>query len=325
MTDLADFSVLTSPERRAANLARCTPEGRKRYEDSLRNPRALRQLGLRLLRPYADAPFDSAGGPDVRSIEKIEIPGPSEPIPAALIVPEGEGPFGIYINLHAGGFIGRSGLGDLSEARTRASELDCVVVHPDFRVAPEHKYPATIDDCWAVTQWVFENAEAIGGDASRVGIGGGCTGGNFSAVMAIMCRDAGLPLAVQYLYFTIVDLRCDYASHFEFQNGYLLTRDSNLYVIEEYLEFAEQRFEWQASPILAPSLRGVAPARIVNGEFEILRDEMTAYANRLHDAGVEVSRRICECQAHGFVDGDVEQNVNRESNEFLRRFIGPLQ
>ena len=322
MADLSDFRTLTSAERRKANLVRCTPEGKKRYEDSLRNPRALRQLGLRLLRPYADAPFDSAGGPDVRSIEKIEIPGPSEPIPAALIVPEGHGPLGIYINLHAGGFIGRSGLGDLSEARTRASELDCVVVHPDFRVAPEHKYPATIDDCWAVTQWVFENAEAIGGDASRVGIGGGCTGGNFSAIMAIMCRDAGLPLAVQYLYFTIVDLRCDYASHFEFQNGYLLTRDSNLYVIEE---FAEQRFEWQASPIFAPSLRGVAPARIVNGEFEILRDEMTAYANRLHDAGVEVSRRICECQAHGFVDGDVEEKVNRESNEFLRRFIGPLQ
>ncbi len=325
MTDLAKFSVLTSPERREANLAQCTRQGRKRYEDSLRNPRALRQLGPRLLRPYADAPFDSAGGPDVRSVERIAIPGPAGPIPAALIVPEADGPFAIYINLHAGGFIGRSGLGDLTEAKTRASELNCVVVHPDFRVAPEHKYPATIDDCWSVTQWVFENAEAIGGDANRVGIGGGCTGGNFSAVMAIMCRDAGLPLAVQYLYFTIIDLRCDYASHFEFQNGYLLTRDSNLYVIEEYLEFAEQRFEWQASPILAPSLRGVASARIVNGEFEILRDEMTAYANRLRDAGVEVSQRICECQAHGFVDDDVEEKINRESNGFLSKFIGHLR
>jgi acetyl esterase len=120
----------------------------------------------------------------------------------------------------------------------------------------------------------------------------------------------------------ILDLRCDTESHYEFATGYMLGRDDNLFVIEEYLAEPEDRWDWRASPVLTPSLRGVAPALIHCGEWDILRDEARQYADRLRDAGVDVVFRCYEGQSHVMAP-DVTEKAKLEATEVIRRYIGP--
>jgi acetyl esterase len=233
--------------------------------------------------------------------ETVAIPGPAGDIPARLYVPEEVDDYGVFIHTHGGGFIAWNGLENVDAISSGfAARWGCAVVHPDFRVPPEDKFPASVDDCWATVEWVAENAGSFGADAARIAVGGGCTGANLAAVMALLARDAGRPkLAVQYLYAPQLDLRCDYRSHFEFAKGYGLSRADDLYAIEQYLRTAEDRWDWRASPALVDSVTGVCPAVIAAGEYEILRDESRLYAGRLRDASVEVHYFEGPGQGHG--------------------------
>jgi acetyl esterase len=235
------------------------------------------------------------------SAETVAIPGPAGSIPTRIYRPENVDYCGVFIHTHGGGFVAWNGLEGVDAISSDfARRWRCVVVHPDFRVPPEDKFPAAIEDCWATVEWVAANSKRFGADPARIAVGGGCTGANIAAVMALMARDAGSPkLAAQYLYAPQLDTRCDYRSHFEFAKGYGLTRTDDLYVIEQYLRSPEDRWDWRASPVLVDSVKGVAPAVIAVGEFEILRDEARLYAGRLRDAGVEVHYFEGKGQGHG--------------------------
>lgn len=267
------------------------------------------------------------------SAETITIPGPAGDISARLYIPEDVDDYGVFIHTHGGGFIAWNGLVDVDAiASGFAARWGCAVVHPDFRVPPEEKFPAAISDCWATVEWVASRAASFGADPAKIAVGGGCTGANLAAVLALMARDAGRPnLALQYLYAPQLDTRCDYRSHFEFADGYGLSRADDLYVVEQYLRTADDRWDWRASPVLVDSVRGVCPAVIAVGEYEILRDEARLYAGRLRDAGVDVHYFEGPRQGHGhtywrnFETGEYTRAA-RESqaqvDPVIRRHIG---
>jgi acetyl esterase len=233
----------------------------------------------------------------------VDVPGPAGPVPTRVFAPAPTGsdePLGVVVNIHAGGFVGMGGLDTTSAANSRmAAATGCVVVAPDFRLPPEHRFPAAVEDCWAVVQWVETESAAAGWDVDRIAVGGGCTGGNIAAVMALMARDAGSPrLALQFPWSWPADARADTPSQHEFADGYGLRRDDNLFVFEQYLDDPEQRWDWRASPLLAESVAGVAPAVITVGEWDILRDEDRMYGDRLRDAGVRVTFNCLPGQGH---------------------------
>jgi len=308
---------------RDERVAKFPPEKRAMYEKRAAGPKLYDNPVDVIRKATANMPGsrDLAAGVTYKD---VQIPGPAGPVPTRIYTPEGEGPMGVFLHLHAGGFIMLNGLDTLLGANSKmARELGMIVVAPDFRIAPEHKFPATIDDCWAVTQWVGENCASFGGDPERLMVGGGCTGGNYSAVMAIMARDAGKPkIALQYLSATLLDCRMDYRSTYECGEGYMLNRDENAYVIGQYLADPEQRWDWRASPVLATSLKGVAPAIISDGEYDILRDENIFYAGRLRDAGVDVHLRIVPEESHVFFPAASEAN-RKEVWALIRSKVGP--
>ena len=308
---------------------------------------ALRQQRLATLEPARRAPYE-AGRPPLRSLgvegmrargkaimgeprpaadvayHDVEIEGPNGPVPTRIFVPEGQGPKGVYIHIHAGGYIMFGGLDTMVNQNVEiARSTGCIVVAPDFRLPPEHPFPAAVEDCWATVQWVEQNAEALGGQTTHIGVGGGCTGGNIAAVMALMARDAQSPrLAAQYLAATVFDCRTDYLSFLENGEGYTLSADDDRYVIEVYLKDMEHRFDWRASPVLAPSVKDVAPAYIWVGEWDVLRDESIAYANRLRDADVDVTIVVQPQESHGAGPGSAAE-VRTRMTEFLRRHLTP--
>jgi acetyl esterase len=266
--------------------------------------------------------------------ETISVPRAGGEVKARVYVPQGEDPAGVYVHTHGGGWIAWAGLDHVDAHNSElAVEWECAVVHPDFRVPPEDPFPAAIEDCWSVVEWIGQHGEELGLDTERIAVGGGCTGANIASVMALMARDAGSPtIALQVLDSPQLDTRCDYRSHFEFAEGYGLSRDDDLFVVEQYLSDAENRWDWRASPVLAESVRGVAPAVVTAGEYEILRDEARYYVSRLRDAGIGVRYIEGEGQGHGFTSwrnletGQYTRAAARaraEMTEVVRRYIGP--
>jgi acetyl esterase len=288
-------------ERRLAEVDAETRQGFEAAAEMLR----IREMGVPAFREVFAQVMNMvtpgmAPGVDA---ETISIPGPAGEIPVRIYRPaDHDGPLGVYVHTHGGGFIAWNGMDAIDGANSRSAlEWGCAVVHPDFRVPPEDPFPAAVEDCWATVQWVAEHGREYGIDPERIAVGGGCTGANFAAVMALMARDAGSPkIALQFLDSPQLDTRCDYRSFYEFGEGFGLSRDADLFVVEQYLSDPEDRWDWRASPILVDSVRGVAPAIVTAGEYEILRDEARLYAGRLRDAGVEVLYIEGPRQGHGF-------------------------
>ena len=172
----------------------------------------------------------------------------------------------------------------------------------DYRLAPEHKFPAAVDDAWAATCWVVAHAGELAVDASRLAVGGDSAGGNLAAVVALLARDKGAPaIAVQVLIYPVTDLVGETRSYRDFAEGYLLTREGMRWFIAHYLTAEAEAADWRASPIRAQSLAGLPPALIVTAGFDPLRDEGEAYAERLRDAGVRVDSVCYGGMIHGFV------------------------
>jgi acetyl esterase/lipase len=227
-----------------------------------------------------------------------ELPGPGGPIPVRVYsAAEGDAPVLVYF--HGGGWV----LGSIVTAHgicaTLARLADCVVVSVDYRLAPEHRYPAALEDAWAATTWLAEHADEVGGRAGLLAVGGDSAGGNLAAVAAIRARDAGLPLALQLLVYPVLDADLDSASYVEFADGYMLTREGMAWFWDEYLPEGD-RFQPDASPLRAPDFSGVAPALVITAEYDPLRDEGEAYARKLEDAGVRATLTRYEGMIHGF-------------------------
>ncbi len=172
----------------------------------------------------------------------------------------------------------------------------------DYRLAPEHKFPAAVDDAIAATRWIADHAQSLGIDRTRLAVGGDSAGGNLAAVVALDARDRGGPqLAFQLLIYPATDMGLDRPSHARHAEQLPLRRSTMRWFVGHYLRSPADEADWRASPLRAPSLRGLPPALVVTAGFDPLSDEGEAYARALSDAGVRVVHEHFEGQIHGFL------------------------
>jgi len=271
------------------------------------------------------------GEPDeLARVENLFAPGPAGDIPLRLYASEHGGLRPALIYFHGGGFV--FGNLDTHDAvcRALAKASGGVVVAVDYRLAPEHKFPAAVDDSHAATKWVAANAERLGIDALRIAVGGDSAGGNLATVVAMRCRDAGGPtLAAQVLIYPVTDLSTfETGSHRELGEGYFLTRAAMEWFTGHYLASVDQKRHPEVSPLLAPKLSGLPPALVITAEFDPLRDEGEAYAKRLQQAGVPVTVTRYPGMIHGFVSMRGVLSGGRQAIQEAAQFVqseGALQ
>lgn len=234
-------------------------------------------------------------------VEDRRIPGPAAEIPVRIYTPEGQTPLPVLVFYHGGGWV----IGSLEShdglCRALARAVPAVVVSVDYRLAPEHPFPAGMEDSYAALCWVAENAAALGGDPERIAIGGDSAGGNLSAAVTLLSRDQGGPkIAHQLLIYPATDLRGDTVSARENGAGYFLTREIMAWFARHYTTSAQRQLP-HASPLLAADHRGLPPATVITAEFDPLRDEGEAYGERLRESGVPVESMRYDGMIHGFM------------------------
>ena len=258
----------------------------------------LREAGVEQGRVMLQTMAMMEGDPaEVARVEPLTIDGR---IPARAYAVTTDRSLPIVVWYHGGGFV----IGDLETAdricRKLAIGTGALVISIDYALAPERPFPAGPDDCFAALQWIIENAESLGGDSSRVAIGGDSAGGNMAAVTAIRARDAGIALRHQLLVYPVTDCTMTSTSYVANAEGYLLTADSMDWFIGHYLSGGADAKDPRVSPLYADDLRGLAPALVITAEFDPLRDEGEAYGERLEEAGNDVVLRRFDGQIHGF-------------------------
>jgi acetyl esterase len=242
----------------------------------------------------------------VAKVEEMKIPGPAGEIPIRVYWPTQNGSLPVLVYYHGGGWV----IGDLDTndgvCRMLANKVAAVVVSVDYRLAPEHRFPAAVDDSYAALEWVHRNGGRLNVDTSRIAVGGGSAGGNLAAAVALMARDrAGPRLAYQVMFYPATNLLdLSTASHRNFADGYGLTAEHIEFFREAYLPDAADRENPYASPLLAETLEGLPPAIVVTAGFDVLRDEGIAYAKRLEAAGVPAEIAHYPHMIHGFVTLD---------------------
>ena len=275
---------------------------------------------LRVMVSLMDEP-----APALPRVEDIKIPGPAGAIPARVYAPSAAStllPCVTYF--HGGGWV----QGDLETHHGLCARLakhaGALVVAVDYRLAPEHKFPAAVDDCLAAYSWLRTKGRDVGADTARVAVAGDSAGGNLSAVVSQLAASAGVPApACQVLIYPAVDFTLDTSSHKDLVDGHVIPRDRILWYMEQYLRNEADKSDLRASPLRAPSLKGQPPAMIVTAGFDPLRDEGRAYGDRLREAGVDVVYREYPGQIHAFVSltKAIPQGMacTLEIAEFLRR------
>ena len=250
----------------------------------------------------------------VALVENLRIPGPDGEIPIRIYTPQSPAPRPAMVYFHGGGWV----LCDLDThdtvCRAIAHRSGAVVVAVDYRLAPEHKFPAAVIDCYAAVEWVSGNAAKLGIDRRRVSIGGDSAGGNLGAVISLKSRDEkGPPVALQVLVYPVTDLSSfDTPSYHEFAEGHFLTKVQMEWYRDHYLASPEDGRNPLASPLLAPDLHGLPPALIITAECDPLRDEGEAYGKRLEEAGVPVTCTRYEGMIHPFfsLGGAIPQGLD---------------
>lgn len=238
--------------------------------------------------------------PVVDLVEERTIPSSAGRLRVRIYRPAADRPLPVLVWLHGGGWV----VGSLDShdpvCRHLAAETPSVVVAPAYRLAPEHPFPAGLDDAWAAVAWVSAHAAALGGDPHRLAVGGDSAGGNLAAVTARRARDRGLPLALQVLSYPVTDCAFDTASYSEHADGLNLTRAKMEWYWAQYLGGADGTHE-DASPLRAARLGGVAPALVQTAGHDPLRSEAEAYAAQLAEAGVPVTLTPYPTMIHGFL------------------------
>jgi acetyl esterase/lipase len=270
--------------------------GRPAFETvSAEEARALYRAGREVLSPPA---------PPVAATRDLRAPSTDgHPVPVRLYrgigAPE-RAPALVY--LHGGGWV----VGDIETHETvcchLANAARCLVVSVDYRMGPEHKFPAAVEDAFAALAWVEGEAAALGVDPARLAVGGDSAGGNLAAVVGLLARDRGGPrLALQALLYPATEAAMTHPSHRRFGEGHLLTRSTTEWFYAQYLRSPADAADWRVSPLRAADLAGVAPAYVLTCGYDPLCDEGDAYAVRLAEAGVPVQRRSYPDQIHGFL------------------------
>jgi acetyl esterase len=257
-------------------------------------PAAVRQVYQQMSLPRS-APIE------VGSVADRTIPGPAGAIPVRIYTPASNATGAGLVYYHGGGFV----IGGLDThdptCRALANASGATIVSVDYRLAPEHKYPAAADDCYAALLWTAEHGAEIGVDPKRLAVAGDSAGGNLAAVTALLARERrGPALRYQLLIYPVTDHRFDTASYRDNGEGYFLSAAQMKWFWDHYLERPEQGDEHAASPLRAKDLAGLPPALVITAEYDPLRDEGEAYAARLREAGVEADLIRYPGQIHGF-------------------------
>jgi len=246
---------------------------------------------------FASAP----PGATVAKVEDLRIDGPAgRKISLRVYTPAGEKPFPVIVYFHGGGWV----VGDLAaqdaDCRTIANAVGCVVVSVDYCLAPENKFPAPAEDAYEALRWCAENCDRLGGaPEARIAAGGTSAGANLAAVVALMARDRGGPeLACQVLTVPVTDYNFNTESYLENGEAYVLTREEMQWFWDHYLRTPDDADDPYASPLREPDLSNLPPALVQTAEFDPLRDDGRAYADRLIAAGVPVTYRCYEGMIH---------------------------
>jgi len=275
---------------------------------------------LRVMVSLMDEP-----APALARIEDIRIPGPAGEIPARVYsASAATTPLPAVVYFHGGGWV----QGDLETHHGLCARLakhaGVLVVAVDYRLAPEHKFPAAVDDCLAAYRWARAKGRDVGADPARVAVAGDSAGGNLSATVSQLAESEGSPVPTcQVLIYPAVDFSLDTASHREMVEGHVIPRERVVWYMQQYLRNDADKTDLRASPLRASSLKGQPPALIVTAGFDPLRDEGRAYGDRLREAGVDVVYREYPGQIHAFVSltKAIPQGMaaTLEVAEYLRR------
>jgi acetyl esterase/lipase len=242
--------------------------------------------------------------PEIYSVEDRHIPGPAGDIPIRVYTPAGRNSQGALVFFHGGGWV----LGGLDShdavCRKLANGAGCVVVSVDYRLAPEHKFPAGVEDAYAAVKWVAENAATLGADLARIAVGGDSAGGNLAAVVAMMARDRSAPaICFQLLLYPATDAALDTPSQKEFAaDGFVLSRADMEWFWTNYLNSAPERANPYAAPIRAKNFTGLPRALVITASHDPLRDEGEAYGRRLMEAGIKANCTRYDGVTHAFVN-----------------------
>jgi acetyl esterase len=258
--------------------------------------------------------------PEMAAVREMMVPGPAGAIPLRIYTPptlhRSDGMSPCLVFFHGGGWV----IGDLDShdvvCRSLAVEGETMVIAVHYRLAPEHKFPAAIDDAIAATRWIADNAVQLNLDAARISVGGDSAGGNLAAVVAIDARDNGGPtIAGQVLIYPATDFAMTHASHGEPETDCLLTEATIRWFAAHYLNSRDDVDDWRASPARVATLAGLPPAYVLTAGADPLRDEGDDYAAQMADAGVAVTHRSYPGQFHGFI---TMGKILPKANEALR-------
>jgi acetyl esterase len=247
--------------------------------------------------------FNALAGPPepLHAVRDRSVPGPAGPIPIRVYAPSDDADLPITVFYHAGGFTIGSLNSEDSLCRQLANASGSIIVSVDYRLAPEHKFPASVEDAFTALQWIGEHGAELGGDPTRLAVCGDSVGGNLAAVMSIMARDAGgPPLRMQVMVYPDVDWSFDSESWTTMGQGYFVTREIAAWLRENYFNDKDEWTDWRASPLRCPDLSGLPPALLVYPEYNPARSEMEAYGARLVEAGVPTTISMYEGQVMGF-------------------------
>jgi acetyl esterase len=285
MAELGDFDP---PVRRMV----------ERFQAGLERPFVVADLDFEAIRKrFSNSAQNQAIAPGV-AMTDVEVGG----VPVRLYRPDKPGPLPLHVHFHGGGFVFGSALSGQFDApmSRRAAESQTLVASVEYRLAPEHPFPAGVEDSYAALLGLTERANEFDVDLRAVSVGGVSSGGNFAAVVALMARDRGGPsLALQLLEIAGTDLTKSSHAWRNFQTGHDTTRERDLAMVDLYLPSLASRALPYASPLFAADLAGVAPAYVMNAEFDPRRDECEAYVARLQDAGVEAAAHNLRGHVHG--------------------------
>jgi acetyl esterase len=258
----------------------------------------------------------------VKKVVDRKIPGPKGDIPIRLYYPAGDGPFAVLVYFHGGGWV----IGDLDThhgfCHALAKTSGCLVVAVDYRLAPEHRFPAAVEDAYAATQWVAENPGLIQADPDRFAVCGDSAGGHLAAVVSMMARDRQGPrIDLQVLIYPITDCRFDTPSYDQNQAGYMLTRDMMKWFWNHFI-YESQADDPYACPLRAENFNDLPAALILTAEYDPLRDEGEAYGKKLQEGGVNVALSRYPGMIHGFIRMTA---VLDKANDALDQVAGKLR
>ena len=268
--------------------------------------------------------------PEVGSALSIGTNGPDLAVPLRVYRPMGHDDqkvLPVLVWFHGGGWV----IGNLDTHDTLCRELanrsGCCVISVDYRLGPEHKFPAAVEDSFNSVKWIAANASQLRIDPKRMAVGGDSAGGNLAAVVSILARDERSPeIAYQILVYPVTDLHRSYPSQKTNGEGYVLTGAMLDYFYSHYLTTTGEKSDWRGSPLLAKDLRGLPPALVLTAGFDPLRDEGAAYAIALTRAGNEATYVCFERQIHGFITmgkvfNDASPAISLCTGELRRRFF----